>query len=122
MDKSADSDLQAMISETAPKFQLVTWEDPDTGISLQYQLFVPADYDPDEKYSLIRFIPDSSVIGKEADYVLTQGWGDLIWAADQEQAKHPCFVVVPIFTETVVDDSFNHSVHVETVCLLTHNG
>ncbi len=113
VDKSADTDLQAMITETAPKFQLVTWEDPDTGISLQYQLFVPADYDPDEKYPLIQFIPDSSVIGKETDYVLTQGWGGLIWATEEEQSKHPCFVVVPVFTDTIVDDSFNHSEQIE---------
>lgn len=113
VDKSADTELQAMITEVAPKFELVTWDDPETGISLQYQLFVPADYDPNEKYPLIQFIPDSSVVGKGTDYVLTQGWGGLIWAAEQEQAKHPCFVVVPVFTETVVDDSFNHSEQIE---------
>ena len=113
VDKSADTELQTMITEVAPKFELVTWDDPETGISLQYQLFVPADYDPNEKYPLIQFIPDSSVVGKGTDYVLTQGWGGLIWAAEQEQAKHPCVVVVPVFTETVVDDSFNHSEQIE---------
>ncbi|MBQ6502430.1 MAG: hypothetical protein IJI57_00780 [Flexilinea sp.] len=121
VDKSADVELQAMIAEVAPKFELVTWDDPETGISLQYQLFVPADYDPNDKYPLIQFIPDSSVVGKGADAVLTQGWGGLIWASDQEQAKHPCFVVVPVFTDTVVDDNFNHSEQIEAAVHFIQN-
>ena len=121
VDKSADVELQAMIAEVAPKFELVTWDDPETGISLQYQLFVPADYDPNDKYPLIQFIPDSSVVGKGADAVLTQGWGGLIWASDQEQAKHPCFVVVPVFTDTVEDDNFNHSEQIEAAVHFIQN-
>ena len=98
-----------MITEIIPQFELVTWEDPETGITLQYQLFIPADYDANEKYPLVQFFPDSSVVGKGTDAVLTQGWGGLIWASEEEQSKHPCFVVVPVFTDTVVDDNFNHS-------------
>ena len=113
VDKSADAELQKMITETAPQFQLLIWEDPETSISLQYQLFIPAGYDPNEQYPLLQFIPDSSVVGKGADAVLTQGWGGLIFAAEEEQAKHPCFVMVPVFTETVVDDNFNHSTQIE---------
>lgn len=45
--------------------------------------------------------------------MLTQGWGGLIWASEEEQSKHPCFVVVPVFTDTVVDDNFNHSEQIE---------
>ena len=66
-----------------------------------------------QTYPLIQFIPDSSVVGKGADAVLTQGWGGLIWATDAEQAKHPAFVVVPIFTETIVDDNHNHSEQID---------
>ena len=113
VDKSSDEELQQMITEIIPQFELVTWEDPETGISLQYQFFIPADYDANENYPLIQFIPDSSVVGKGAEAVLTQGWGGLIWASEEEQSKHPCFVVVPVFTDTVVDDSFNHSDQIE---------
>ena len=112
-DKSSDAELQKMITEIIPQFELVTWEDPETGIILQYQLFIPADYDANEKYPLVQFIPDSSVVGKGTDAVLTQGWGGLIWASEEEQSKHPCFVVVPVFTDTVVDDNFNHSEQIE---------
>lgn len=117
-DKSSDAELQAMIAEVAPKFQLLTYEDEETGTALQYQLYVPENYDDNESYPLIQFIPDASVVGRDADYVLTQGWGGLIWATDEEQAKHPAFVVVPVFTETIVDDNFNHSEQIEVAVRL----
>ena len=117
-DKSSDAELQAMITEVAPKFQLLTYEDSETGTTLQYQLYVPENYDETQSYPLIQFIPDASAVGRDADYVLTQGWGGLIWATEEEQAKHPAFVVVPVFTETVVDDSFNHSGQIEVAVRL----
>ena len=117
-DKSSDAELQAMIAEVAPKFQLLTYEDAETGTTLQYQLYVPENYDENQSYPLIQFIPDSSVVGRGTDAVLTQGWGGLIWATDEEQAKHPAFVVVPVFTETIVDDSFNHSEQIEVAVRL----
>ena len=117
-DKSSDAQLQAMIAEVAPKFQLLTYEDAQTGTTLQYQLYVPEDYDDSESYPLIQFIPDSSVVGRGTDAVLTQGWGGLIWATEAEQAKHASFVLVPVFTETIVDDSFNHSGQIEVAVRL----
>ena len=112
-DKSSDSELQTMIAEIAPKFQLMTYEDSETGTSLQYQLYIPENYDASLSYPMIQFIPDSSVVGKGTDAVLTQGWGGLIWATEAEQEKHPAFVVVPVFTETIVDDSHNHSSQID---------
>ena len=111
VDKSSDAELQSMIAEVAPKFQLMTYE--ENGESIQYQLYIPESYDPSHSYPLIQFIPDSSVVGKGADVVLTQGWGGLIWAAEEEQAKHPAFVVVPVFTETVVTDNAEHSSQID---------
>ena len=118
VDKSGDALLQAMISEIAPKYQLLTFDDAETGTSLQYYLFVPEDYDASLSYPLIQFIPDSSVVGTDAEAVLTQGWGGLIWATDAEQAKHASFVVVPVFTETIVDDNFNHSQQIDVAVRL----
>ena len=120
-DKSSDKDLQKMISEVAPKFELRTFKDADSGESLQYQFFVPKDYDSSKKYPLVQFIPDSSVVGKEASNVLSQGWGGLIWATEEEQAKNPAFVVVPVFTETIVDDSFNHSAQIDIAVRLINS-
>ena len=117
-DKSEDTELQDMIEEVAPKFELLTYEDAESGTSLQYQLFVPEDYDASQTYPLLQFIPDSSVVGKDAADVLTQGWGGLIFASPEEQAKHPSFVVVPVFTDTVVNDNFEHSEQIETAVRL----
>ena len=75
-DKSSDTELQSMITEVAPKFQLLTFEDVETGTSLQYQLYIPENYDETQSYPLIQFIPDSSVVGKGTDAVLTP-LGDL---------------------------------------------
>ena len=117
-DKSGDAALQTMIAEVAPRFQLLTYEDAESGTTLQYQLYVPENYDASQSYPLIQFIPDSSAVGRGTDDVLTQGWGGLIWATEEEQAKHPAFVVVPVFTETVVDDSFNHSSQIDVAMRL----
>ena len=117
-DKSGDAELQTMIAEIAPKFQLLTYEDAETGTSLQYQLYIPENYDDTQSYPMVQFIPDSSAVGRGTDYVLTQGWGGLIWATEEEQAKHPAFVVVPVFTETVVDDNFNHSGQIDVAMRL----
>ena len=118
VDKSGDAQLQSMIAEVAPKFQLKTFQDTETGTELQYQLYIPENYDNSLRYPLVQFIPDASVVGRGADAVLTQGWGGLIFATDAEQAKHPSFVVVPVFTETIVDDNFNHSEQIDVAMRL----
>ena len=120
VDKSGDEALQAMLAEVQDKFQLLTFTDPDTGAELQYQLFIPEDYDESGSYPLLMFIPDASVVGRGSDVVLTQGWGGVVWATASEQAKHPCFILVPVFTETIVDDSFNTSDQIETAVSLIH--
>lgn len=118
VDKSGDAELQSMITNVAPKFQLLTYDDAESGTSLQYYLFVPDQYDASRSYPMIQFIPDSSVVGRDVNAYLTQGWGGLIWATEEEQAKHPSFVVLPVFTETIVDDSFNHSAQIDVAMRL----
>lgn len=118
VDKSGDEALQAMIAETMPKFQLLTFTDEETGTQLQYQLYTPEGYDESQRYPLVLFIPDSSAVGRGTDVVLSQGWGGLIWATQEEQAKHPCFVLVPVFTETVVSDDFSHSEQIDVAVRL----
>ncbi|MBQ7487662.1 MAG: pyrroline-5-carboxylate reductase [Clostridia bacterium] len=118
VNKSSDTELQTMIAEVAPKFQLLTYDDAESNTQLQYHLFIPENYDESQQYPLVQFIPDSSVVGRGTDVVLTQGWGGLIWATSTEQAKHPSFVLVPVFTETIVDDNFNHSYQIEVALRL----
>ena len=75
-DKSSDVELQAMIADVMPKFQLLTWDDEESSTSLQYQLINPENYDVGQTYPLLQFIPDSSVVGGEADSVRTRAGVD----------------------------------------------
>lgn len=109
-----DAALQAILDEVQDQYELLTFTDPETGAELQYQLFTPADCDPEGKYPLVMFIPDSRAPGRDVSYVLSIGWGGVIWATAAEQEKHPCFVMIPVFTETVVDDAFNTSPQIAT--------
>jgi predicted peptidase len=74
---------------------------------LKYNLFVPENYDPNEKYPLVMFIEDAGQLGNDPIIALAQGMGGVIWATDEEQAKHPCFVLCPQYpSPTIVDDEF----------------
>ena len=100
------------------KYQLLTYTDESSGITLQYYLYTPEGYQADAGYPLIMFIPDSRAAGRDPETSLTIGWGSVVWATEEEQAKHPCFVPIPIFTETVVDDSFNTSGQIDAAVRL----
>ncbi|AXF84407.1 Secretory immunoglobulin A-binding protein EsiB [Ephemeroptericola cinctiostellae] len=128
-DKSFDSQLLLLREQVAPKFQTLTFTDPATGLSMDYSLFVPKDYDPAKKYPLVMFIADASTAGLGAMAPLKQGYGGIIWATDAEQAKHPSFVLVPAFKgqknahgpNSAVNDDFQVSPEVDTVYqLLNH--
>lgn len=116
-----DEELQAILGEVQDKYQLLTFTDPDTGFEMQYELFVPDNYEPSESYPMIMFIPDSRAAGREPEFSLTIGWGGVVWATADEQAKHPCFVLIPVFTETVVDDNFNTSEQIDTAVKLIYD-
>ena len=78
---------------------------------LSYNLFIPENYTKDEKYPLVMFISDKSLVGKEVIAPITQTVGGPIWATDTVQKKHPCFVLVPQYNEGVVDGAWNKSIY-----------
>lgn len=104
MSKSSDAELTAMIEAIAPKFTVEEYTDGETGLTVEYNVFLPEGYDETTQYPMIVFIPDSSVVSRGAEAVLTQGWGALIWATEAEQEKHPAIVIAPVFTEVILDD------------------
>ena len=113
-----DPEVQEVIDSASDKFIQDTFTDPDAGVTLEYSLYIPNDYDETEEYPLIMFIPDSSGSGKSAAQLVEQYYGAAVWATDDEQEKHPSFVLVPAFSETVVDDSWNTSNQIETAVKL----
>lgn len=103
--KSTDSELQRMLKEVVPKFKQETYTDAKTGKSITYNLFLPDDYDTSKKYPMVVFIADASCVSNSPKRSLTQGRGGLVWADTSWQKKHPCIVLVPTYTETIIDDN-----------------
>ena len=114
MMSAADPEIQAVLDENADKFEQHVFDDPATGVSLEYSLFIPEGYDGSVSYPLLMFIPDSTGAGKTARQIVEQYYGAAVWVTDEEQAKHASFVLVPAFSETVVNDDWSVSEQVET--------
>ncbi len=102
LDKSGDEELQKMIKDNVKKFRQLTYS--ENGVNVPCNLFLPEDYPGNKKYPLVIFIADESTVGKEPSASLTQGWGGIVWADDDEQKKHECIVIVPNYPKKIVDD------------------
>lgn len=118
---SLTEEQETVIEATADKFQQFTYEDSSNEISLEYNLFIPEEYNPEISYPLIMFIPDSSASGKSAEQILEQYYGAVVWASETEQEKHASFVMVPAFSETVVQDDYWTSEQINTAVHILEN-
>lgn len=118
MTNENDPEIQEVLDTNADKFEQLTFEDAETGTALEYSLYIPENYDSSGQYPLIMFIPDATGSGKSARQLVEQYYGAAVWVTEEEQQKHPSFVMVPAFTETVVDDNWNVSAQVETAVRL----
>ncbi len=96
----------AEIHKIVDDFQQLTFTDPSNGATMAYNLYIPQNYDASQKYPLVNFMADASATGEDPLLSLTQGNGGVIWASPEEQAKHPCFVLVPQFSVAEVNDNF----------------
>lgn len=108
-----DRVLNELIEKVVPKFKQFTYSDTQTGKTLEYNLYIPQNYEKGKEYPLIMFIGDASTAKKDVTVPLTQGYGGLLWATDEDQAKHPSFVLVPQYSTVTVDDDWNTSEEVE---------
>jgi len=97
-------DEDALVATYPEKFTQETYTDADTGLSVTYNLYLPAGYDASSSYPMVVFIADSSCAKGDAQQSLTQGLGALVWATDEWQAAHPTIVCVPTYPETILDD------------------
>ena len=97
-------DEDALVSSYPDKFEQIEYVDSETGLSVTYNLFLPAGYDASKSYPLVVFIADSSCAKGDASQSLTQGLGALVWASDEWQAANKCIVCVPTYPETILDD------------------
>ncbi|MBC2606132.1 alpha/beta hydrolase-fold protein [Pelagicoccus albus] len=115
VDKSYDAQLLQLREEIAPKFKNLTFHDETTGSSMDYNLYVPENYQADRSYPLVMFMADASTVGKGAIAPLMQGYGGIIWATQESQAKTPSFVLVPSYRgpDWVVNDDWETSPEVD---------
>jgi len=99
------------INEWADLFVQRRYEDMD------YNLYIPEDYDPSKKYPLLLFISDAGCTGESPRIALEQGIGATIWATEAEQRKHPCFVVAPQHNKEfpITNDNYWATDDIETV-------
>lgn len=113
LDKSEDVVLSSLIASVLPKFQ--TFEYKENGTKLTYSLFIPEKLEIGKKYPLVLFMADASTAGREAKAPLEQGYGALVWATAEAQAKNPCFVLVPQFSGVAVNDLYQRTPEVDGV-------
>lgn len=118
IDKTGDTVLQAMIKAEVPQFRQLTYSDEETGKTLQYNLFSPKNIEEGKAYPLVLFMADASTPGTDVTRPLTQGYGALIWATEEWQTEHPCFVLVPQYSGVAVNDAYEHTDEVDMVMRL----
>lgn len=123
VDKAYDKELLILRDEIAPKFQTLEFKDSVTGKTMQYNLFVPKDYDESKTYPLVQFIADASTVGKGVKAPLMQGYGGIIWATDESQSDNSSFVLVPSFAgpDWAVNDNHETSDEVGIAFRLLNN-
>ena len=102
-------DEDALVATYPERFTQQVYEDPETGLSVTYNLFLPANYDEKASYPMVVFIADSSCAKGDPVQSLTQGLGALVWATDAWQAANPTIVCVPTYSETILDDHNGYS-------------
>ncbi len=118
IDKAGDPVLQAMIKTEVPEFKQLEYKDPETSKTLNYNLYTPKNVDASKKYPLVLFMADASTPGTDVTRPLTQGYGALVWATAESQAKNPCYVLVPQYSGVAVNDAYEHTDEVDIVIRL----
>lgn len=98
-DLSADETREPVLD----RFKQYTYTDPATGYTMPYNLYLPENYDPSKKYPLLFFVADASANINNTKTPLFQGNGATVWTSPEEQAKHPCIVLAPQYTQDMVD-------------------
>ena len=102
----------------ADDFKQEEFVSPYTGQTLPYNIYLPDDYSPEQKYPLVLFIHDAGVASNDIKQPLYQGNGATSWAELEAQARHKCIVVAPEYPVITVDDNFNYSHHLDATIAL----
>ena len=92
------------LNKARNSFKQYIYEDTiDSSKTLPYNIFIPEIYSKNKKIPLIIFISDARMVGKDVKAPLYQTIGGPIWATENFQKKHKCFVLVPFYNEIIMD-------------------
>lgn len=97
------------VDPVADKFQGFVFEVPGTDKKLAYNLFIPdrqEENDPLAQYPMVLFMHDMGSCSEDLTAALAQGNGAVVWASDEEQRKHPCFVLAPHYPDKTAEDDY----------------
>lgn len=121
--RASESPIESTAEEclVADDFCQEIFVSPFTGQELPYNIYVPADYDPQQSYPLVLFIHDAGVASGPITHTLYQGNGATSWAEPDAQARHKCIVVAPEYPVITVDDNWNYSHHLDATIALIRN-
>ncbi len=95
-------------------FRQLEFQNPGTGRSLKYNLFIPKEYEAAKSYPLVLFMHDAGATSDVTRTTLLQGLGAICWASPEDQAKRPCFVLAPQYEEIIADDESRTSGMLDT--------
>ena len=102
-------------------FQQFRFTDPDTGLPLTYNLYIPEGYDAAKAYPLVLFMHDAGVTGTNPLRTLEQGLGAISFASPEDQAKHPAFVLAPQYPVAIANDASETSDYADVTVRLIHD-
>ncbi|UXN02669.1 hypothetical protein [Bartonella sp. HY406] len=79
--------------------------DPLTGLLLNYNLYIPKNYDKAKSYPLVLFMHDAGVTGTNPLRTLQQGLGAVSFASPLDQEVNPAFVLAPQYPTAIANDA-----------------
>lgn len=103
------------VNLVADDFKQASFADPQTGVTVNYNLFVPKNYNPQKAYPLVLFMHDAGISGSDVKATLQQGLGAVVWASPESQAKNEAFVLAPQFNRKAVNGKYEAADGVDAV-------
>lgn len=102
-------------------FRQFRFNDPETGLILDYNLYIPEGGDGSAPVPLVLFMHDGGVTGTNPRRTLQQGLGAVVFASAEDQARHPAFVLAPQYPVPLANDASQTSVYVDVTARLVEH-
>lgn len=102
-DDSVTTDYTENDNLLVKNFSLYTYTMSD-GTSMMYSLYIPADYDENQVYPTVLFMPDATGEGRDEYKSLTESLGGVIWSEESWQEQSPCIILMPQYESSNSED------------------